>query len=212
MSTRSGGRPSDTSPAYDPRMDATSGRSREWNAAVDLVGAVADGAGLPRIPSPVLLDVGEVLHADLPAEGWRFHGADITYAAPHVVAVGGPLMFGIVAAASATARRRARRHAEAMAAAQWRPLGPLRILATDRRLLVWHEGAWASVWYNAICELQPHLEVGRLDMTFENDPPYCLSGPWVPYLTVIICVSVRGSANAAVARHASGAFKICSTG
>jgi hypothetical protein len=84
------------------------------------------------------------------------------------------------------ARRRARREAEALAAPQWRPLGALRILATDRRLLVWHANGWASVWYDAIRELHPDLEAGRLDMTFENDPPYCLAGPWVPYLTVIV--------------------------
>jgi hypothetical protein len=84
------------------------------------------------------------------------------------------------------ARRRARREAEALAAPQWRPLGAVRILATDRRLLVWHDSAWASVWYDAIRELRPDLETGRLDMTFENDPPYCLAGPWVPYLTVVV--------------------------
>ena len=95
-------------------------------------------------------------------------------------------MFGMVAAGSAAARRRARRHAEALATPQWRPLGPLRILATDRRLLVWHEDACASVWYQAIREFRPDLEAGRLDLTFDDDPPYHLAGPWVPLLTVIV--------------------------
>lgn len=170
-------------------MDAAWSRddiNSEWDAAVDLANRVATGSGLPNLASPVLLDAGEVLHADVAAEGWRYCAADVTYTEPHVVAIGGPLMFGLVAAGSAVARRRARREAEALAAPQWRPLGALRILATDRRLLVWHEGAWASVWYNAIRELRPDLEAGRLDMTFENDPPYCLAGPWVPYLTVIV--------------------------
>lgn len=170
-------------------MEATWSRGAsgsDWGAAVGLASRVAAGGGLPDLASPVLLDAGEVLHADVPAQGWRYHAADVTYATPRAVAIGGPLMFGLVAAAGAVARRRARREAEAIAAAQWRPLGALRILATDRRLLVWHEGARASVWYNAIRELRPALEVGRLDMTFENDPPYCLAGPWVPYLTVII--------------------------
>jgi hypothetical protein len=134
----------------------------------------------------VLLDAAEVLHADLTAEGWRFHAADVTFAAHHAVAIGGPLLFGLVAAGSAAARRRARREAEVLAAPQWRPLGALRILATDRRLLVWHEGAWASVWYHAIREFRPDLEATRLDLTFDDDPPYCLAGPWVPYLTVIV--------------------------
>lgn len=170
-------------------MDAAWSRSDSgggWSAAVNLANRVAAGEDLPTIPSPVLLDAGEVLHADLPADGWRFHGADVTYVAPQAVAIGGPLMFGLVAAGSAVARRRARRDAEALAAPQWRPLGPLRILATDQRLLVWHDGTWASVWYHAILELRPDIEVGRLDMTFENDPPYSLAGPWVPYLAVVL--------------------------
>lgn len=162
------------------------GVGTEWDAAIDLANRVAAGDGLPNLASPVLLDAGEVLHADVAADGWRYHAVDITYMEPRVVALGGPLMFGLAAAVSAVARRRARREAEALAAPQWRPLGALRSLATDRRLLVWHEGAWASVWYDAIRELHPDLEAARLDMTFDNDPPYCLAGPWVPYLTVIV--------------------------
>jgi hypothetical protein len=162
------------------------GSGSEWDAAVALANQVAAGDGLPSIPSPVLLDTGEVLHGDLSADGWRYHGADITYEAPRAVVIGGPLVFGLVAAGSAAARRRARQEAEALAAPQWRPLGELPILATDRRLLVWHEGVWSSVWYHAIRDLRPDLEAARLDMTFDADPPYCLAGPWVPYLTVIV--------------------------
>ncbi|MCB1258322.1 MAG: hypothetical protein KDB26_14515 [Microthrixaceae bacterium] len=157
-----------------------------WTAAVDLANRLATGERLPTIPSTALLDQGEVLHADLPANGWRFHPISVTYESPSAIALGGPLTFGIIAASSATARRHVRREAEAVAAPQWRPLGELRILTTDRRLLVWHEGAWASVWYNAIRELHPDIDATRLDMTFDEDPPYCLAGPWVPYLTVIV--------------------------
>lgn len=170
-------------------MDPTGVRNdagSEWSAAVDLANRVASGDELPTLPSSVLLDYGELLHSDLTADGWRFHAADVTYASPHAVAIGGPLMFGIAAASSAARRHRVRREAEALAAPQWRPLGGLRILATDRRLLVWHEDAWSSVWYHAVRELRPSLDVSRLDMTFDNDPPYCLAGPWVPYLTVIV--------------------------
>lgn len=170
-------------------MDATSSRSdagSEWAAAVELAERIASGGELPTIPSPVLLDAGEALHADLPAQGWRFHEAEVTYASPRVVAIGGPLMIGLTVAGSAVARRRARHAAEALAAPQWRPLDGLRILVTDRRLLVWHKGAWASVWYGVIRELRPDMALRRLDMTFESDPPYCLAGPWVPYLTVIV--------------------------
>jgi len=49
-----------------------------------------------------------------------------------------------------------------------------------------YDGAWAAVWYDAIREIRPYLEAARLEMTFDDDPPYCLAGPWVPYLTVIV--------------------------
>lgn len=186
-------------------MDATRGRHGDgsaWDAAVELANRVAAGGDLRSFPSPVLLDPGEVLHADLPADGWRFEGADVTYVAPRVVAIGGPLMFGLTAAGSAVARRRARREAEALAAPQWRPLGALRILVTDRRLLVWHKGAWASVWYGVIREFRPDLAAGRLDMTFESDPPYCLAGPWVPYLTVVVTTLLAGDRGVAAVEDA----------
>lgn len=170
-------------------MDATWSRTdadNAWSAAVELAKSIGSGGELPSIPRPVLLDADEVLHADLPAQGWRFHAVDVTYATPRAMAIGGPVMFGLVAGASAVARRRARCEAEALAAPQWRSLGALRILVTGRRLLVWYEESWASVWLDAIRELRPDLDAGRLDVTFQNDPPYCLSGPWVPYLTIIV--------------------------
>lgn len=188
--------------AYDWDVEATRASdpsSSAWDAAVDLANWVAASRELPQFPSPVLLDAGEVLHADLQARGWRYHAVDVAYEGPHAVAIGGPLFFGLVATGTAVARRRTRRAAEALAAPQWRALGAIRILATDRRLLVWHENAWASVWYGVIREFRPDLESGRLDLTFDNDPPYCLVGSWVPYLTVILTtVLARGRGVAAV--------------
>ncbi|MCZ7537860.1 MAG: hypothetical protein M5T61_19325 [Acidimicrobiia bacterium] len=185
-------------------MDATWSRvagGSEWDLAVELANRVAAGDELPNLASPVLLDTNEVLHADITAQGWRFHAVDVSYTAPRAVAIGGPVIFGLVAASSAVARRRARREAEAVAAPQWRPLGGLRVLATDRRLLVWHEATWASVWYDAIRELRPDLEVGRLDVTFENDPPYCLAGPWVPYLAVVLTSTLARRLGVNPVRH-----------
>ena len=182
-------------------MDATWGRSdvdSKWSAAVDLANRLAAGGDLPNLLSPVLLDGGEVLHADVTTEGWRFHGADVTYAAPHAVVIGGPLMFGSSPLGAPLSRRRARREAETLAAPQWRSLGELRILATDRRLLVWYEGAWASVWYDAIREFCPDLAAGAARPDFDDDPPYCLAGPWVPYLTVIVTTLLAATVIAAV--------------
>lgn len=174
-------------------MDATSSRvagGSQWDAAVDLARDVAAGAALPTLASPVLLDIGEALHADVFLEGWRYCAIDVAYEEPYAAAIGGPMLFGIATTGSAIARRRARRGAEALAPPRWRPLGPLRVLATNQRLLVWHDSAWASVWYEAIRELHPALEVDRFDLTFANDPPYCFAGSWAPYLAVVIATLV----------------------
>ena len=176
-------------------MEATRSRrgsDSEWGLAVQLAEHISAGGDLPVLASPVLLDPGEALHADLSADGWRFLAIDVFYDEPRVVAFGGPLLFATTALAAGSARRRARAEAERLAAPQWRSLGGLRILATDRRLLVWFEGAWASVWYAGIREIHPDLSARRVTMTFDDDPPYALAGPWVPYLVVVMTTCMVG--------------------
>jgi len=176
-------------PEYSRGMDATWGRrgfGSTWDVAVELAEQIADGSPLPVLASTVMLDPGEVLHADVGTVGWRFQAMDVFYEEPRILAFGGPVLFAVASIGAASARRRARAEAERLAAPQWRSLGELRVLATDRRLLVWFEGAWASVWYDGIRELHPDLEQHRVTMLFDDDPPYALAGPWVPYLTVIV--------------------------
>lgn len=151
---------------------------------------IAAGKRLPELISPVALEVGEVLHASVEADAWRFQGVDVPYVQRHGFAVGGLITFGITAAATALANGRARAEAEQMAAPQWRPLGQVPVMATSHRLLVWHEGAWASVWYQAVRQLRPALAESRLELFFEDDPPYLLQGPAVPYLAVVLATAL----------------------
>jgi hypothetical protein len=171
-------------------MAATSSRTSAsdaaWEAAVDLAAAVSNGAALPELASPVLLEPGEVLHASVDATAWRFQALDVAYERQRLLAVGGPLVLGLTAAASAAANRRARADAERLAAPQWRPLGLVPILATSHRMLVQRAGAWGSVWYGAIRQLRPALPDHLLELYFEDDPPYALEGPSVPYLAVVL--------------------------
>lgn len=185
-------------------MEATWGRGAigsEWLVAVELAEQIAHGGPLPVLASTILLDPGEILHADLGAVGWRFQAMDVLYEEPRVLAFGGPVLFAAASIGAASARRRARTEAERLAAPQWRSLGELSVLATDRRLLVWFEGAWASVWYDGIRELHPDLEQHRVTMLFDDDPPYALAGPWVPYLTVVLtaCLAAKRGSDAVAA-------------
>jgi hypothetical protein len=150
---------------------------------------VADGHPLPVVPSPVQLDQGEMLHARLDAEGWRFHSVDVVYEQERMFA-GGVVTFGLAAALAGLGNRRTRRRASELAAPQWRPLGWMPVLATNERLLALHEGVWQSVWYSGICQLIPRPADGYLELRFEADPPYLLSGEWVPYLTVVVTTAL----------------------
>lgn len=162
-------------------------------AAEQLAAAVASGQRLPDLASPILLGAGEVLHAQVEASGWRFHAVDVVVEQRRLLATGGLLTFGMATAANSIGNWRARADAERLAAPQWRPLGAMPLLATNQRLLAFHEGAWASVWYSAIRQIIPSLHDFRLELIFEDDPPYLLAGEWVPYLTVIITAVLASS-------------------
>ncbi len=164
----------------------TSQADPAWAAAESLAAQVAAGGGLPTLASAVALSDGEVLHGESVAEGWRFHALDVMVEQRRLVAMGGLLSSGIAAAANSIGNRRARAEAERIAAPQWRPLGAMPLLATNQRMLAFHEGEWASVWYSAIRGIIPTVSDFRLELIFEDDPPYLLVGQGVPYLTVVI--------------------------
>ncbi len=81
---------------------------------------------------------------------------------------------------SAFGNRQVRQAAERAAAPQWRSLGPLRIVVTSDRLLMWFEHAWWSVWLSAITDVRRDPGNSLLDLFFDADPPYrlgCLLSP-----------------------------------
>jgi len=158
----------------------------DWSAAERLAEGMSLGEPLPVLSSPVLLEWGEVLHASGHATGWRYQAFDVSYEQRRALVIGGPLLAGITAAVTAGANRRARQEAERRAVPQWHPLGQLQLLATNYRLLVLHDGTWASVWYDAIRQVRPAMAEGRVELIFEDDAPYELVGSWVPYLTVVL--------------------------
>lgn len=181
-----------TRPGYGRDVDTRSEHQKGRASAEQLAAAIACGDSLAVLSSPVVLEPGELLHARVDANGWRFHGMDVVVEQRQLLAMGGLLTFGIASAANSIGNRRARAEAERLAAPQWRPLGSMPLLATNQRLLAFHEGEWASVWYSAIRQIVPSVDDCRLELIFEDDPPYLLTGEWVPYLTVIITAVLAG--------------------
>lgn len=145
----------------------------------ELCGAVLGGP-----VDPVVSGAGEVVHGEVEAFGWRFHAVEVAYEARRVLA-GGPVVFAVTAGASLIGNRRARAAARRWAEPQWRPLGPLRIWATNERLVVFGQGGWASVWYQAIRQVHP-VAWDRLEFIFDDGPPYALVGPDVAHLAGVL--------------------------
>lgn len=106
--------------------------------------------------------------------GWRYVGVEVAYEQRTVLG-GGPLMFSALAGASAIGNRRRRQESARLAAPQWRPLGDITVVIDDARLLVHHEGAWASVWLDAITALEGHPGGAGVTLLFAHDPPYAFT-------------------------------------
>lgn len=114
--------------------------------------------------------------------GWRYESAEVKYER-RTLMVGGPVLFALTGIGSAIRNRSVRKAAESQAAARWRPLGPLSVLATTNRLFVLHQGAWWSVWYTAITSAISDDQ--ELRLTFADAPPYLLNGAVAELSTAI---------------------------
>lgn len=175
--------------AYGRDVDFRSqapGWSAAFRAAEELAADVGSGLPLPKLQAPIGLEHGEALHASSSLSAWRFSSADVVIEHRRLVGRSSLGSLALAAAANSIAARRAGAAARRIAAPQWRPLGVVQVLATNRRLLVLHESAWWSVWYSAITRVALDAEVGRLELCFESDPPYLIVGEWAPYVAVII--------------------------
>lgn len=162
-------------------MSNTTARPEPSSAAAEAARRLSDALNCggwlrPIIVEDAPLDLDEEPFADLHLHGWRYHAIDVPYE-HRTVMFGGPFLFTATAIVSWTANRRRRRDAECLAAPQWRPLGLLRVVATDRRLLVRHGHSWFSVWLAAIVDVSASLDRDSLEIRFFDDPPYALVGP-----------------------------------
>ncbi len=138
----------------------------------------------------------DVAIGTFPVMGWRFVGSEAAYERTTVFA-GGPRLLGALAGVSAVGNRRRRRQAERLAAPQWRPLGPITVVVTGARLQALHEGAWSSVWLDAVTANRWHPGRDGITLFFTDDPPYAFTGPWAGPLAAEID-------RALAARRASG--------
>ena len=115
----------------------------------------------------------EVVYGEVAAHGWRWLPGDPSYD-HRTLLLGGPVGWLVTGGISFARNRHARRAAERAAAPQWRPLGPVTVRVTDRRLLVWWQGEWGVVDYSTIVRMT--VDCDRLTVTFADCPAFLLYG------------------------------------
>lgn len=113
----------------------------------------------------------EVVYGEVAAHGWRWLPGDATYD-HRTLLLGGPVGWLVTGGISFARNRHARRAAEQAAAPQWRPLGPVTVRVTDRRLLVWWRGEWGVVDYSTVSAID--WIDGGVVMHFDEAPSYML--------------------------------------
>lgn len=161
-------------------------RTPAMDEARRLADSLAKGARLePLHVDGLPLVHGEHAYAEVDGEAWRWLAADVLYERRSTL-LGGPVLMTVSALASATGNRRRRLAAERASATQWRSLGIVRAVATDRRLLVWHESAWWSVSFDAVAAWDVDPVSPALTLSLTEGAPYRLAGPSVPLLVVVL--------------------------
>lgn len=179
------------SATFDRAAPPTDGRP-DLDAAHRLANALRNGGWLePVAIQGVPFEPGELAFADLHVSGWRHYALDQVAYERRTILFGSPFLIALTGIASAIGNTRGRQAAERAAAPQWRPLGPLRIVVTSQRLLVWFEQAWWSVWSSAITDMRLDPASRCLDLYFAADPPYRLVGSQIPALAVMLAHEIR---------------------
>lgn len=118
--------------------------------------------------------------------GWRYCGIDDVLYERRTLLFGGPIVMPITAIASALVNRRRRQQAERIAAAQWRPLGPLAVEVHPDRLLVSRNGEPGTVWLASVVEIRTHQGNDTVDLFFDADAPFRFSGRDAPRLAAAL--------------------------
>lgn len=151
------------------------------------------GGELKPIATSLRLDAGEVAYFESWAWLSQYFATDGTYRHTSFVAGGGAGLVALTAGISAIGNVSRQRAATAMAAPQWRPLGAVPLVATDRRLLACDQGRWLSWWYTAVRQFVPYIPHHlTVDLLLDEGRPTRFAGAPVASLAVILARLLYG--------------------
>ncbi|MET1076175.1 MAG: hypothetical protein ABWY11_26260 [Umezawaea sp.] len=165
-----------------------------WRSATHLYAHLASGGTPQPLFTPVRLQPGETSFCDLTVMYSRFYGMDVSYQQNSGFFFGSPLFVAAGLAANAVGNSVARNRAEAMAAPQWREHCLARTVVTDRRTLCFTGQQWLAFDHDAVVEFTADPPRGVCFLNFSGAEPLCLAGFGTPWLSVLLCYFLYGSA------------------
>jgi hypothetical protein len=74
-------------------------------------------------------------------------------------------------------------------------------LVAEARLLVLHQGSWASVWFDAITAVESNPDA-TLTLQFADDPPYGFTGTGAAHLAGVLTEALAARRALTVPFHA----------
>ncbi len=141
----------------------------------------------------VVLQPGERLIIDAPADYARYYGTDAVYQHTSGFFFGSTSYVVAAYGATALANSSRRKAAEQAAQTQWREIQQARVIVTDRRALCQRgDGRWLSFWYGGATALYPEPENWNVVFDFPDTEPLMLHGPAAPYVCAAAVHAVYG--------------------
>ena len=166
-------------------------RAYEWSAAL------AGGAPLPHVASPVPMGPGEVAHAHLaPVTVAGHFGEDASYRRSFLL-VGGPVGLALTGAASIAHNQSKKAEAQRASIARWHDLGSGSVVVTSQRIVIMLPSGPHPVSYADAGTVEWAQARGggpAVAMQPAGMPPLLLESAWAPLVYVFAHRVVDGAA------------------
>lgn len=165
-----------------------------WQHAVQTAAALVRGE---RPATMAVWDVvplpGEVFYADVPIGYARYYGTTVHYTQTSGLFVGSPAFVLAGLAGTAVANASARSAAQRQAADQWREHQTVRLVVSDRRLLVQRGGEWIWFHHSGASAVYPDPLRRGLVCQYPDTSPLMLQGDYAPFAAVVVLAATHGA-------------------
>ncbi|GAA4626408.1 hypothetical protein [Cellulomonas oligotrophica] len=165
-----------------------------WQHAVQTAAALVRGE---RPATMAVWDVvplpGEVFYADVPIGYARYYGTTVHYTQTSGLFVGSPAFVLAGLAGTAVANASARSAAQRQAADQWREHQTVRLVVSDRRLLVQRGGEWIWFHHTGASAVYPDPLRRGLVCQYPDTSPLMLQGDYAPFAAVVVLAATHGA-------------------